>query len=104
MHMQSFILANDRLPQLKDLAMTIRNPLAVSLFIALIVFVAAQLSLLPAQQSAPAGAPKRCIAISTSVLRSQNPVITRVYRIFDDGSVETYDDGAPGAKWTALGT
>jgi hypothetical protein len=83
--------------------MTIRRLLAVSLFIAAIVLVASQLSLLPAQQPGRAAAQKRCIGISTSVLRSQNPVVTRLYRVFDDGSVETYDDGAPGAKWTELG-
>jgi hypothetical protein len=83
--------------------MTIRHLVALSLFIALIVLLASQLALLPAQQPGRGADPKRCIGIATSVLRSQNPVITRLYRVFDDGSVETYDDGAPGAKWTELG-
>jgi hypothetical protein len=46
---------------------------------------------------------KRCVGIATATLRTENPVITRVYRVFDDGSVETYDDGAPEAKWSPLG-
>lgn len=46
---------------------------------------------------------KRCVGIATATLRRENPVVTRVYRIFDDGTVETYDDGAPDAKWRALG-
>jgi hypothetical protein len=44
-----------------------------------------------------------CVGISTATLRTQDPVITRVYRVFADGTVETYDDGAPGAKWTQIG-
>jgi hypothetical protein len=83
--------------------MTIRHLFVLSHFIAAIVLVASQLSLLPAQQLGQAAAQKRCIGISTSVLRSQNPVVTRLYQVFDDGSIETDDDGAPGAKWTALG-
>ena len=59
--------------------------------------------MLPAQQAGGFAPPKRCIGITSSVLRAQNPVITRVYRVFDDGSIETYVDGAPGAKWTQLG-
>jgi hypothetical protein len=60
-------------------------------------------TLLPAQQAGGPAGPKRCVGISALVLRYQNPVVTRVYRVFDDGSVETYDDGAPGAAWNALG-
>jgi hypothetical protein len=51
--------------------------------------------LLPAQQGRGPGAAKRCVGITSSVLRMQNPVVTRVYRVFEDGTVETYDDGAP---------
>jgi hypothetical protein len=85
--------------------MSIRHLLTTAL-LGILVGLAAlpwSTSQLPAQQAAPAAAQKRCVGISTSVLRSQNPVITRLYRVFDDGSVETYDDGASGAKWTALG-
>lgn len=58
----------------------------------------------PTTAQAQAGQiPKRCVGIATAALRSENPVITRVYRVFDDGTVETYDDGAPGAKWTPIG-
>ena len=46
---------------------------------------------------------KRCVGIATAILRSENPVVTRVYRAYDDGTVEIYDDGAPGAKWTPMG-
>ncbi|HJS07423.1 MAG TPA: hypothetical protein VJ809_07170 [Pirellulales bacterium] len=83
--------------------MSIRRLFALTIAIILVVLVTAQLSLLPAQQPERAAAQKRCIGIATSVLRSQNPVVTRLYRVFDDGSVETYDDGAPGARWTELG-
>jgi hypothetical protein len=83
--------------------MSIRHLFALTLLIALVVLVAPQLSRLPAQQPGRPAVQKRCIGIGTSALRSQNPVVTRLYRIFDDGSVETYDDGAPGAKWTELG-
>jgi hypothetical protein len=80
--------------------------LAVFGLIVLTVFAlphfAAQL--LPAQQGRGGAAGKRCVGITASVLRSQNPVITPVYCIFDDGSVETYDDGAQGAKWMQLGS
>ena len=44
-------------------------------------------------------APRRCVGVATAVLRTDNPVIVRIYRVFDDGAVETYDDGAPGAAW-----
>ena len=44
-----------------------------------------------------------CVGITTATLRAQDPVITRVYRVYADGTVETYDDGAPGAKSTAMG-
>jgi hypothetical protein len=85
--------------------MQIRRWYLCAFFVAIIAIVAPQLSTprLPGQQPGPAAPKKRCVGISTSLLRSQNPVITRVYRVFDDGSVETYDDGAPGAKWSALG-
>jgi hypothetical protein len=55
-----------------------------------------------AQQGQPP-AEKRCVGIATAILRTENPVITRVYRVFEDGTVETIDDGAPGARWTPIG-
>lgn len=48
-------------------------------------------------------AQKRCVGIATAILRTENPVVTRVYRVYEDGSVETYDDGAPAARWTPIG-
>ena len=52
--------------------------------------------------------PRRCVGISTALIKS-NPAVIRVYRAFDDGSVEIFDDGASapsptGAKWAKLGT
>ncbi len=47
-------------------------------------------------------ASRRCIGITSSILR-QSPTITRVYRAFDDGAVESFDDGNPQAKWTPIG-
>ena len=79
-------------------------------FFALIVAVLV-LILAPVSLPQPRGAgdsPGRgergpCVGVTTAVLRAPNPVITRVYRAFADGSVETYDDGSPDAKWTPLG-
>jgi hypothetical protein len=84
--------------------MRCRNLLVVALFAVFFTCLGSALFTppSPAQQIGGAAAPKRCVGISASVLRAQNPVITRVYRVFEDGTVETYDDGAPGAKWTAL--
>jgi hypothetical protein len=88
----------------QEIAMRCRHLIvvAVVMFVGLVALYGIA-PLLPAQQAGGFAAPKRCIGITSSVLRAQNPVITRVYRVFDDGSVETYDDGAPGAKWTQLG-
>jgi hypothetical protein len=82
-----------------------RRLLVVAGLTALIGLALPQLAtpLLPAQQGRGTPAAKRCVGITSSILRSQNPVVTRIYRVFDDGTVETYDDGAPGAKWTQLG-
>jgi hypothetical protein len=55
-----------------------------------------------AQQQRPP-AQKRCVGIAAAILRTGNPVITRVYRVYEDGSVETFDDGATGSKWTPMG-
>jgi hypothetical protein len=47
---------------------------------------------LPAQQARGPAAAKRCVGIKSTILRSQNPVVTRVDRVFDDGTVETTTD------------
>jgi hypothetical protein len=45
---------------------------------------------------------RQCVGVATAVLR-QNPTVTRVYRAFDDGTIESFDDGNPQAQWTQLG-
>jgi hypothetical protein len=59
----------------------------------------------PRRGDAPpaAAAPvRRCVGVSTSVIRAENPVVTRIYRAFEDGTVETYDDGAPEPRWRSI--
>jgi hypothetical protein len=51
--------------------------------------------------AAPASS-RRCVGVATATLRTGDPVITRIYRAYDDGTIETYDDGALDAKWTAI--
>lgn len=44
-----------------------------------------------------------CVGMAVANLRSESPVITRVYRVFSDGTIESFDDGPPDAKWRTLG-
>ncbi len=60
-------------------------------------------SLLAVQETDKTSERPVCVGVATARLRSDNPVIARVYRVFSDGTVETYDHGAPNANWTRLG-
>jgi hypothetical protein len=69
------------------------------------VSVYAAWALSPPRLSAqgPLATKPKCVGIATAILRAENPVVTRVYRVFEDGTVETYDDGAPNPRWTQIG-